>query len=262
MEAKSMLVLPKLMISKLFCHFFGTITSVSTPENLIALTFDDGPHPATTPYLLDILKKHDAKTTFFILGASARRYPLIVKKIEQFGHAICNHSWDHPSFAYISAQERRSQLRDCHNAIAPYGQKLFRPPYGDQTYASFMDALLAGYRVVAWNVSVDDWITNEPHWYVDRLKVNLTPGSIVLLHDVLYQRAGGYDDNNRKNVFHGLDILLDQVGAQYRFVTVPELLKHGRPQKKLWFRKSDIDWLNSLIRKSGPVRAYSRVTRR
>jgi peptidoglycan-N-acetylglucosamine deacetylase len=256
MELKSMLFYPKDIILKLFCRFFGTITSVSTSDNLIALTFDDGPHPATTPYLLDILKKHNAKATFFLLGASARRYPSVVKKIEQFGHAICNHSWDHPSFAYISARERRSQLRHCHKAIAPYGQKLFRPPYGDQTYASFMDTLLTGYRVVAWNVSADDWITNVPQWYVDHLRINLTPGSIVLLHDALYQCAGGYDDNNRKNVFQGLDILLDQIGARFKFVTVPELLKLGRPQKKLWFRKSDIDWLNSLIRKSGSSREY------
>ncbi|MGH8754891.1 MAG: polysaccharide deacetylase family protein [Burkholderiales bacterium] len=122
----------------------GTITHVSTSDAVAALTFDDGPHPEFTRRLLDILDRYQARATFFIVGRSAQRYPELVKRIAQAGHALGNHSWDHPSFPYISRRERRLQIRACAKAIHPYGLKLFRPPYGNQSIASRLDALCIG----------------------------------------------------------------------------------------------------------------------
>jgi peptidoglycan-N-acetylglucosamine deacetylase len=242
----------KKKFSALVSKLFGTITHVSTKKNIVALTFDDGPHPVTTLRLLEILKRHNAQATFFLLGVSAKRYPQIVKKIAQAGHAVCNHSWDHPSFSYISGRERRSQILKSQKVLAPYGIKFFRPPYGDQTFALNFDALITRHKIVGWNVSAKDWNSNQPNWYVEHLKARVTPGSIVLLHDTLYQSVGKYDDKNRKDLFEGLDMFLHQIGKAYKFVTVPELLKQGHPQRRLFSKSSDINWLNSLTKNDEP----------
>ena len=142
----------------------GTITHVSTQDAVVALTFDDGPHPESTPHLLDILERHQAHATFFMIGEAAQRHPDLVQRVAQAGHAIGNHSWDHPSFPLISGRERRAQLRACEKAIAPYGQRLFRPPYGHQSAASRLDALWLSYRVVTWNLHAYDWLDHDANW--------------------------------------------------------------------------------------------------
>ena len=126
----------------------GTITRVSTSKPVAALTFDDGPDPVFTPRLLAVLHKHQAKATFFMVGKAAERHPDIVKEVAVAGHAIGNHSWDHPSFPLISRRERWAQVRACEKAIAPYGQRLFRPPYGDQNLLSRLEASWLGYQVI------------------------------------------------------------------------------------------------------------------
>lgn len=138
-------------------QLLGTITHVSTPERIAALTFDDGPHPEFTPRLLALLEKYQARGTFFMVGEMASHYPKLVRRIADAGHAIGNHSWDHPSFPAISSRERVRQIRACEEVIGSDGQKLFRPPFGNQTFRTRFDALRLGYRVVAWNVVGSDW---------------------------------------------------------------------------------------------------------
>ena len=75
----------------------GTLTSVVTKEPLVALTFDDGPHPEFTPRVLEILRHHQAHATFFMVGAGAEKYQGIVRQVAREGHAIGGHSWDQPS---------------------------------------------------------------------------------------------------------------------------------------------------------------------
>ena len=256
MFLNSKLLNPKKIYSAVLRRIFGTITHVATTEHVIALTFDDGPHPDTTPQLLEILERHNAHATFFMLGESAKRYPLLVKQVAQAGHAVCNHSWDHPSFPYISARERRAQIRKCRQALAPYGRRLFRPPYGDMTLRSRLDALLMRHRVVTWNVASNDWINHEPQWFVEHLGKKMSPGSIVLLHDTLFQTAGDDFNGNRINVFKGLDRLLQRLKTTYQFVTVPDLFTYGRPQKRLWSKTSDMAWLNGLKQQTGHPRQY------
>lgn len=81
------------------------------------------------------------------------------------------------------------------------------------------------------------------------------PGSIVLLHDTLYEALEDhYTDRNP--VFQAVDILLEQFGSRFNFVTVPELLKYGRPQKQLWYKTTDPKWLNKLKPQRGHIRQY------
>lgn len=154
----------------------GTITHVSTQDAVAALTFDDGPYSEFTPRLLNILERHQARATFFVVGEAAQRHPEIVWQVAQAGHVIGNHTWDHPSFPLISGRERRAQLRACEQAIAPYGQRIFRPPYGHQSVASRLDALWLGYQVVNWNLHAYDWLDHDADWMADRLVNQNQPG--------------------------------------------------------------------------------------
>jgi peptidoglycan/xylan/chitin deacetylase (PgdA/CDA1 family) len=224
----------------------GTITHVFTRDPVAALTFDDGPRPEFTPHLLDILDRHGAQATFFMVGQAAQNHPELVQQIAQAGHAIGNHSWDHPSFPLITGRERRAQLRACAKAIAPYGQPLFRPPYGHQSTASRLDAFWLGYQVVTWNLHAYDWLDHDANWMVNRLMNQIRPGSIVLLHDTLF-RSTVKRATDRKPMLDAVNMLLERLGQSFHFVTVPELLRHGLVQRINWQMKPNADWLNVAV---------------
>jgi peptidoglycan/xylan/chitin deacetylase (PgdA/CDA1 family) len=234
----------------------GTITHVSVCDPVAALTFDDGPHPESTSRLLDILDRYQTRATFFLVGEAAQRYPELVRRMAQAGHSIGIHTWDHSSFPLISRRERRAQLRAYQKAVAPYGQRLFRPPYGHQSVTSRLDALLLGYQVVTWSVVAEDWLDHDANWMADQLTKKIKPGSVVLLHDVLYHIVDErYAD--RGPVLEAVGLLLERFGDSFHFVTVPELLRRGRPQRAHWYWKADLDWLNSLRGQYGEPRRYA-----
>jgi peptidoglycan/xylan/chitin deacetylase (PgdA/CDA1 family) len=233
----------------------GTITRVQTQEPAVALTFDDGPHPEYTPRLLDILARYNAHATFFMVGEAAQRHSEIVRQAAQAEHAIGNHSWDHPSFPLISRRERFAQLWQCEKALAGYGQHLFRPPYGHQSAASRLDAFLLGYQVVTWSVHVEDWADHNTGWMLERLMHQAQPGSIILLHNSLCHTVEGQYEN-REPTLQAVQMFLQQRQGQFRFVTVPELLRCGRPWRQAWYRAGDPAWLNQLRRQGAETRHY------
>lgn len=236
----------------------GTITSVSTSNTVAALTFDDGPDPVFTPRLLDILKKHRTKATFFMVGKAAERHPDIVREVAVAGHAIGNHSWDHPSFPMITGRERRSQIRACEKAIAPYGVKLFRPPYGDQSLWSRLEASWLGYQVIMYSVTAVDWLDHDADWMKNRIMSRIKNGSIILFHDSLFEyRDSRYAD--RATMLDALDLLLEELGDRYAFVTIPELMSQGRPQMTYWIKTTDINILNERSGPYGEPRRYAKV---
>jgi peptidoglycan/xylan/chitin deacetylase (PgdA/CDA1 family) len=222
----------------------GTVTRVMTDQPYVALTFDDGPNPAYTPQLLEILARHNARATFFMVGETAEKYPQLVAEVAAGGHAIANHSWDHPSFPTISGRERRRQLRRCATALAPHGQPLFRPPYGHQDLGSRLDALWLGYDVIAWTALCGDWRDKGADEIVKKLEGKLRPGNILLLHDGLFSAAEpGYLD--RTPTLQAVERLL-AAHTDYRFVTVPELLQSGQAVREPWYKLGDRQWLGSL----------------
>ena len=237
----------------------GTITHVSTKEPAVALTFDDGPHPEYTPRLLDILERYHARGTFFMTGEAAQAHPELVKRVAAGGHAIGNHSWDHPSFPLITGRERRRQIRKCASVLAPYGERLFRPPYGEQNIASRLDALLLGYQVILFNIATDDWRGGDAVSIVAQIERQIRPGSVVVLHDKLFDAL---DEAyfNREPVVEAVQILLNRLGDRFHFVTVPELLRRGRPQKDTCYKKANLQLLNKLITERGPGRSYVQNT--
>ena len=222
----------------------GTITHVATREKVAALTFDDGPHPDYTIRLLDILERHHARGTFFMLGESVRKYPEVVRRVAQGGHAIGNHSWDHPSFPLIGGRERRRQMRAWEQAAAPYASRIFRPPYGEQNLSSRLDALWLRYDVIGWNVDVGDWWDRDAQRMASLLVNRVKPGSVITMHDVLHQRPDADKTpkltrqpcSDREPMLAAVSSFLEQMASHYRFVTVPELLQYGRPKRENWYR--------------------------
>lgn len=221
----------------------GSLSHVLTQLPVAALTFDDGPHPQYTCGVLDILERHQARGTFFMLGEAAQKHSELVRRMGEAGHALGVHGWNHTSFPDLSSRDRRNQMRDCQKVLAPYGQRLFRPPYGEQSFASRFDALWLGYEVVAWSLDVGDWYETDSSILANRLIECITPGCMVILHDALYDGGQRHDRPkyerkacvDRTPMLRALDVALDRLHHQIRFVTVPELLRSGRPCRKHWF---------------------------
>lgn len=154
----------------------------------VALTFDDGPHPATTPRLLDLLAEHDAKATFFVVGESARRYPDLLRRIRDAGHGVGVHGLRHRAMVLESAAAIRRDLREAIRVIeqaAPGGLpvRLFRPPYGFKTWTLGREARRLGLQIVAWSLDGRDYDPLTAEALLARLRSRLRPGAIVLLHE-------------------------------------------------------------------------------
>lgn len=233
----------------------GTLTHVSTHDPVVALTFDDGPDPVSTPRLLDMLAAHQARATFFMVGLPAQRHPELVARVAAGGHVIGNHSWDHPSFPLIPGRDRREQIGACARAIAPHGHRLFRPPFGDQNLASWLDTRRMGHRVVTWNVAAYDWLDHDGSSIADMVMTELQPGDVVLFHDGLFDAT---EDRffARESMLSAVELLLDRLAGRFRFVTILELLQHGRPRWEHWAMESSREFLNRLTRRHGPVKRY------
>lgn len=223
----------------------GTIIRAATREPLVALTFDDGPNPEATPKLLEVLESRGARATFFMVGKAAARHRDLVERVAAGGHALGNHSWDHSSFPLLKRRWRRRQVRWCEEALAPWGSRLFRPPYGHQSPATQLDAALLGYRAVTWSINAEDWLDDPPEKLLERVRRRLRPGSIILFHDALYTTIDPRF-RRRDSTLEAVARLLDEAAGRYEFVTVPELLRRGRPRKWHWYQRVDLDWLHRL----------------
>ena len=221
--------------SRLLDPYRGTITRVDTQRPAIALTFDDGPHPEYTPQILDLLTEHGAKATFFVVGRSAEQNPDLIRRVREQGHALANHTYSHALMTAISTQERRDELLGCARLIEPLPVRLFRPPWGAQSQASRRDLQRLGYHVVTWDTQVEDWLWQPPTDLANRIISQARSGSIVLLHDAV--RPAEPDSPSRLDrsyLIEALSIALPVLAADYRLVTVPELLQLGRPVYRPW----------------------------
>jgi peptidoglycan-N-acetylglucosamine deacetylase len=217
-------------------RILGTVTHVVTDKPVAALTFDDGPDALYTPKLLDMLGKYDAKATFFMVGHAASEHPDLVKKVYDKGHAIGNHTFNHEVLTSLSLLDGFNEVNRCRKALKPYGSRILRPPWGKQTRLSRCISLLLGYKVIAWSASAEDWMDLTPETMARKLHRALKPGCILLMHDRIYKSALKHPQYNRDAAIEALRLFLDEAAGTYRFVTVPQLLKQGRPNLKNWKR--------------------------
>jgi peptidoglycan-N-acetylglucosamine deacetylase len=219
----------------------GVITKVQTKEPVMALTFDDGPNPDATPDLLRLLEKHGAKATFFMVGSAAARHRHLVRRVAEEGHSIGNHTWDHPVLPRTPRAERLAQLRACQRALEPYGRRLFRPPYLAISKKARLDALLLRYKVIMGSVDSRDWFVADGETIAETLLAAPMPGDIIVLHDGLC----GFENITlshapvpaRDGMLAGLELFLTELSGRFRFVTIPELLRVGRPVRTSPYRR-------------------------
>lgn len=191
-------------------------------KKLAALTFDDGPDVHYTTRILDILKKDNIKATFFIVGSRAEAHPEMVKRIHEEGHAIGNHTWDHPDLKKIPMTEIKSEVdrtEQLLTSLIGYKPHLFRPPYGLANANDVKELGSLGYKVIDWSVDTRDWAGTPPDKIMEYVHKEATRGAIVLEHC-----AGGRDEK-LDNTLEALPRIIAYFKEQgYSFVTIPELL--------------------------------------
>ena len=157
-------------------------------SNAVHLTFDDGPHPEYTPRILDILANHHAQATFFVVGQQCEKYPEIVRRIAEEGHAIGNHTYSHVNANEVTPAVWEQEIRRADDVLrATVGRHatLVRPPYGKLRVGSLVGLWRAKQTIVLWNVDPKDYACRDADelrgWFECR---PIEAGDIVLLHDV------------------------------------------------------------------------------
>jgi len=155
----------------------------------IFLTFDDGPTPEITEFVLSELNKHQAKATFFCIGKNIKNHPEIFKKIISDGHSIGNHTQNHLKGWKTNNENYIDNVLECNKTITQYSnltikQKLFRPPYGKIKKHQAKDLLKTGYKIIMWDVlSADFDTTISKEKCLQNVLKNTTKGSIIVFHD-------------------------------------------------------------------------------
>ncbi|MBN8293360.1 polysaccharide deacetylase family protein [Rhodobacter sp. NTK016B] len=169
-------------------HEVVSLNAVQTTRPRVALTFDDGPHPQNTPWLLDILAQYNAKATFYVIGRNAQRYPEILRRIVAEGHEIGNHTLSHPVLARLGDGnvlreiDRTQQIVwDAVGAVPV----TMRPPYGSFSHRQ-MNMLFnqRNLSTVVWSVDPQDWRRPGVSVVADRMVRGARPGAVILAHDI------------------------------------------------------------------------------
>ncbi len=191
----------------------GSKLKIQKEHSLIALTFDDGPHPVYTPQLLDGLKRRDIKASFFLMGKNIEGNEPIVQRMYDEGHLIGNHTFDHVRLSKISESDACNQITKTSNAIYKItGQypTFVRPPFGE--WRKGLDCAITMLPVF-WDVDPLDWNSNNTEQIVRKVISSIEEGDIILMHDSY--------DTSVKAALQIVDILTKQ---GYDFVTVDQLL--------------------------------------
>jgi peptidoglycan/xylan/chitin deacetylase (PgdA/CDA1 family) len=163
------------------------LLSGAVPRPSVALTFDDGPDPESTPQFLDALRRLQAPATFFVLGRHVADHPELTRRIAAEGHEIAVHGWVHRTHLLRSPSAVATDLRRAHRAVlAATGTRPrhWRPPHGVLTGAGLAAGALLGMSPVLWTADGADWAAAAtPETVLNRITQRLSAGGVVLLHD-------------------------------------------------------------------------------
>ena len=201
-------------------QLFGPTIRRTGDSSAIALTFDDGPNPAVTPALLDLLDRHRVRATFFVIGKFVRECPSLVADAAARGHVVASHTETHPNLIFLSPRRISEELARCREAIASATGRdatWMRPPFGfrgPQLNGVVRRAGCAG--IVMWSLSLGDWKARPAERVIHRLR-RARGGDIVLLHDGDHHRLDGDRMHSVKALEHWLPRWND-VGL--KFVTI------------------------------------------
>ena len=196
-------------------------------RKVVALTFDDGPNPATTNQALDTLSKYGIKATFFVLGKNVSGNEEILKRMKADGHVIGNHSWSHPVLSKLSLDEAKKQITDTEDALTKVlgsSSKLMRPPYGAIT-DDIRNSLDLSF--IMWDVDSLDWKSKNEASILTEIQRQVKNGSIILMHDIHVETV------------NALPKVIDYLKEQgYEFVTVPEMLHSRLKSHELFYDRN------------------------
>ncbi|GKY87872.1 polysaccharide deacetylase family protein [Sinisalibacter aestuarii] len=205
----------------------NTVTAAPTRARLVALTFDDGPHPRLTPQLLDLLKARRVRATFFVIGRNVARYPDIVKRMVDEGHEIGNHTWRHPVLSQLGTASVLRELDRTSEAVYRAVQRIpvtMRPPYG--ALSASQRAMVARERempTILWSVDPEDWRRPGAEVVASRIVGRARPGAIILSHDI------------HAPTVRAMPAAIDGLSeAGYRFATVSMILGQRDWSKLRW----------------------------
>jgi len=196
-------------------------------ENEIAFTFDDGPDPIYTPELLDLLKAHRVKATFFVVGERAERYPALIKRMHEEGHLIGVHNYIHHCNWLMYPWTIKKGLDRSANIIEGIiGEKpkFYRPPWGMMNIFDFV--IHPRFHTILWSLMVGDWKSKGgAEKRVRGILNNVKSGDIILLHDC--GETWGADEDAPHYTIEGLKIVLQEVHSRgYHCVRIDEMMNH------------------------------------
>lgn len=209
----------------------GDATTMSpidcTLQPCLALTFDDGPNPITTPQILDILEREQVHASFFVVGSRIPGNEALLRRMAADGDEIGNHSWSHPDFTTLNSSQIIQQINQTQQAVTAAGVPapiLFRPPYGKVNKLVIDNVPLA---IMFWNEDPRDWAANSPNEVQNALLAAARPGGVVDMHDIYHVTVNALDPTIQS---------LKQ--RHYQMITVTQLLNiqpgqrgefYGRP---------------------------------
>lgn len=182
-------------------------------DKVVAITFDDGPHPENTLEILSLLEQYDAKATFFMLGARVDFYPEIAKEIYNQGHELGNHTWNHKNLTKLSKSELEEEVQKTNEVIKDATDSypsVLRPPYGavNNEIRNAIDL-----PVVLWTVDTLDWKSRDPQAVLESVKSDVKNRSVILFHDIYPETV------------EAIELALEYLKSEgYQFITVSELL--------------------------------------
>ena len=218
-----------------FIHWYRRpIRCADRDSRQIALTFDDGPNEPFTSEILDILREHNVKATFFVIGENVERFPETCQRIQKEGHVIGNHSYSHSRWLALKPQKgiiyELQLAQEAIHSVSGMKPVLFRPPYGFWTPWMLRTVHRLGLEAITWDNMTDDWeSTKDAEDIAGAILKKVRPGGIIVLHDGRNGRLS-YD---RASLVEALPpILADLEQEGYQFVTVTEMLHRGRDNRQ------------------------------
>jgi peptidoglycan/xylan/chitin deacetylase (PgdA/CDA1 family) len=225
-------------------QLFGPTICCTNSCGKLAITFDDGPNPAITPKLLDLLDRHEARATFFLIGRFVRECPGLVKEIFARGHVIGNHTETHPNLFWLTPSQISAELQLGHAAIADAlgaPPRWFRPPFGMRNPWVISKAHALGCQTVMWTLIPGDWREKPAEWLIARMqpiarhaqrssKNGLAAargaGDILCLHDGSHRQLNGDRTRTLAALEHWLPRWRD-LGLE--FVTIDDAVRTPAP---------------------------------
>jgi len=188
------------IVQRLFSSYRWRFSSV--PKE-IYLTFDDGPTLEVTNFVLEELKKHQAKATFFCIGKNVKKHQNIYHKIQEEGHSVGNHTFNHLN-GLLTKNTR--YIENIQQASAYIVSKLFRPPYGRLKSSQARLLQQEGYKIIMWDVLSGDFDRSiSPEKCLENVLKNTTNGSIIVMHD---------SEKAKDKIYFALPRILDHFGQK------------------------------------------------